>query len=140
MRRLRWLFGLSVFALVAMGLGLVMRDTEALETAGQSAARVTLDDVSESATLPILRAMDGERTVAELEQVAGVRPRDLRRLLKAAFGVLVFAPLAVASLERRLSGLEITRFPGSPYEIVRAYWQNMIAVRDHAPSLEQASP
>ena len=105
----------------------------------QAAAQVKLDDVSESSVRRILTAIDGERTVSELEQLAGVQPREVAALLKVAFGVLVFAPVAVASLERQLSGIEITRFPGSPYEIVRPYWQNMISVRNRAPSLEEAS-
>jgi hypothetical protein len=42
----------------------------------------------------------------------------------------VMAPTAVVALERQLSGTEIVRFPGPPYGIDRAYWENMIALGD----------
>ena len=49
--------------------------------------------------------------------------------IEQAFSRVLFAPAAVAELEIELPGLEIVRFPGSPYEIVRAYWRNSVAVR-----------
>jgi hypothetical protein len=101
-------------------------------------AKVALARVSHAALGQLLGALDGRRTVAELKRLPGVTPRDLAELVKQAFGVLVFAPQAVAQLEAELSGIEITRFPGSPYEIVRSYWQNMIAVRARGPGLLQA--
>jgi hypothetical protein len=41
----------------------------------------------------------------------------------------------VASAEALISGIEITRFPGSPYEIDRAYWKNMGDVRSNVKAL-----
>src|SRR5690606_33238020 len=35
----------------------------------------------------------------------------------------------IAALEAEISGAELVRFPGAPYEIVRAYWHNMAGVR-----------
>lgn len=49
--------------------------------------------------------------------------------IEQAFSRVLFAPAAVAALELELPGLEIVRFPGSPYEIVRPYWRNSAAVR-----------
>ena len=49
--------------------------------------------------------------------------------VEQAFSRVLFAPAAVAALEIDLPGLEIVRFPGSPYEIVRPYWRNSVAVR-----------
>lgn len=49
--------------------------------------------------------------------------------IEQTFAKVVFAPAAVAELEARLPALEIVRFPGSPYEVVRAYWRNMTHVR-----------
>jgi hypothetical protein len=49
--------------------------------------------------------------------------------IEQTFAKVVFAPGAVAELEVELPALEIVRFPGSPYEVVRAYWRNMLAVR-----------
>ena len=49
--------------------------------------------------------------------------------VEQAFSRVLFAPSAVAELELALPALEIVRFPGSPYEIVRSYWRNAAAVR-----------
>jgi hypothetical protein len=46
-----------------------------------------------------------------------------------AFSKVLFAPAAVAALEARLPAVELVRFPGSPYELVRSYWRNSCAVR-----------
>ena len=51
--------------------------------------------------------------------------------IEQAFSRVVFAPTAVGSLEVELPALEIVRFPGSPYEVVRSYWRNSLAVRRH---------
>jgi hypothetical protein len=121
------------------------RDTDALValegirvTRQGSGARLRLDlaatdlavpGVSDATAARILHEMDGTRTLAELGQIPDTSLREVAEVVKATFGVLVFAPVAVADLERRISGIEITRFPGSPYEIVRPYWENMRAVR-----------
>jgi hypothetical protein len=78
---------------------------------------------------PVLRALDGNRTWREIERDLPGSKRVLDGLLGPGFGILIFAPIAVSELERALSGIEIVRFPGAPYEIVRSYWRNMIAVR-----------
>lgn len=49
--------------------------------------------------------------------------------MQQAFSRVLFAPGAIAELETQLSAAEIVRFPGSPYEVVRSYWRNAIAVR-----------
>jgi hypothetical protein len=74
-------------------------------------------------------ALDGVRTVAQVRAAAGAAPGTWRVFLEGAFGKLVFAPLALAELERRVSHAEVVRFAGSPYEIVREYWENMADVR-----------
>jgi hypothetical protein len=78
-----------------------------------------------------LAAIDGSRCLLELELDTGPA---LRAVLRAAFGRLLFAPAAVGALEAQMSGIEITRFPTVPYGIVRAYWENMVAVRAHTPA------
>jgi hypothetical protein len=54
---------------------------------------------------------------------------NLESFLEQTFAKVVLAPKAVAALEVELPCAEIVRFPGSPYEVVRSYWRNMIAVR-----------
>jgi hypothetical protein len=49
--------------------------------------------------------------------------------IQQAFSRVLFAPRAVAELETLLPAVEIVRFPGSPYEVVRSYWRNSCAVR-----------
>lgn len=103
--------------------------------------RLEIPDLTPSEVTRWLGAMDGTRTAAEL----GWQSPGLERLLRSTFGLLVFAPAAVQSLERELSGAEITRFPSSPYAIVRPYWENMIALRRAlevhlAPAILQTAP
>lgn len=49
--------------------------------------------------------------------------------VEQAFSRVLFAPKAVAELETQLPAVELVRFPGSPYEVVRSYWRNSCAVR-----------
>ncbi len=91
----------------------------------QAGARVECAEISESEARRLLRLMDGTHTAAEI----GWQEPSLRRLLRATFGLVVFAPAAVRALEQELPGCEISRFPGSPYAIARPYWENMVAVR-----------
>jgi hypothetical protein len=49
--------------------------------------------------------------------------------VEQAFAKVLFAPRAVAALETELPNVELVRFPGSPYEVVRSYWRNSCAVR-----------
>ncbi len=89
--------------------------------------------------LRLLQLMDGQRTLAEVRQLAAPEARALDALLTGAFGNLLFAPLALVAAEGSISGIEITRFPGSPYEIARPYWTNMGAVRARLVELDAAS-
>jgi hypothetical protein len=77
-----------------------------------------------------LGALDGSSTLAAARAEAGLDEHETRAVLGATFGLAVFAPHAVTALERRVSGCELVRFPGAPYEIVRNYWSNMADVRE----------
>ena len=59
--------------------------------------------------------------------------------IEQAFSRVVFAPRAVAELETELPSVEIVRFPGSPYEVVRSYWRNCSAVRRQLQQYEPPS-
>lgn len=82
-----------------------------------------------------LAALDGERTLAEARAHAGVSDVLAGAIVRAAFGLVLFAPFAVLELERAVPSAEIVRFPGSPYELSRNYWRNMAAVRKGVPRL-----
>lgn len=60
--------------------------------------------------------------------------------IEQAFSRVVFAPSAIAELELVQPACEIVRFPGSPYEVVRPYWQNLCAVRRRLDALDAAPP
>jgi hypothetical protein len=92
--------------------------------------------VTVEAARRFIAALDGARTLAEARALASLDGASERALLDAAFGKVLFAPLAVMALERAVSGVELVRFPGAPYEIVRSYWDNMAAVRRRLPALE----
>jgi len=49
--------------------------------------------------------------------------------VEQTFSRVLFAPKAVAELETQVPAVELVRFPGSPYEVVRSYWRNSCAVR-----------
>lgn len=106
---------------------------------GSGGAEVSLPDVDRGARPALqvlLRRLDGQQPLAALR--SGLPPSSgvlLDQLLDAAFGKLIFAPLALAEVERAISGIEIVRFPGSPYEIARPYWRNMGAVRARADAV-----
>jgi hypothetical protein len=54
---------------------------------------------------------------------------DCDSFVEQTFSRVLFAPGAIAALELALPSSEIVRFPGSPYEVVRAYWQNSVHAR-----------
>ncbi len=106
--------------------GLVAVDTERRELFSMPAA--TAAGVTPDAARALLARLDGTRTVAALRQ-RGTLDTAFDALVSDCFGRALFAPTAVAALEREISASEITRFPGSPYEVVRSYWRNAGQVR-----------
>jgi len=92
---------------------------------------LSLSGVSRAQAERVLSLIDGDRSVAELRSLAPDR-QVFERLLELCLGKVLFVPLAVAELEARVSGTELVRFVGNPYEIVRTYWENMVEVREHA--------
>jgi hypothetical protein len=78
----------------------------------------------------ILASIDGRRSLAEVLWDCGVDQERLGKFLRLAFGTALFAPKAVEELEQRLPGLQIVRYPSAPYAIERAYWCNMVDVRE----------
>lgn len=119
--------------------------------------RFELEPSDELVAAPGARlAREGERTLVQLPSgaalpIVGIEPERLRAtwaalpcrysrvalelgpatrsFVEQCFSRVLFAPAAVAELEVELPALEIVRFPGSPYEVVRSYWRNCIAVR-----------
>jgi hypothetical protein len=108
-------------------------------TAPRAASDVAVEGLgaSERETVErLLLQLDGQAPIAALRaRLDAPTERVLDALLAAAFGKLLFAPLAVMTAERAISAIEITRFPGSPYEVARSYWKNMGAVRAAAGPL-----
>jgi hypothetical protein len=106
----------------------------------QAHARLEVCGVSETDAVRALAAIDGVRTFGEVRRTAGIDGPSWDRIASAAFGRLIFAPSAVAALEQRVPGTEIVRFAGSPYEIVRSYWENMANVSSRLSVFPEALP
>lgn len=102
----------------------------------QLGGKVQVPGLSRATAERLLASIDGQASFVELRLLAGSERQALERLVRATLGRVVFAPTAVSALEVRLSGAELTRFVGTPYEIVRSYWENMIDVRELAESSE----
>jgi len=102
-----------------------------------SGPAVAVPHVDPSHVERVLAAMDGSCALAAIPATARVEYPELMAVLRVLFGVVVFAPQAIEQLERKLSGTEITRFAGAPYEIERPYWNNMAAVRQMLGGLDQ---
>lgn len=83
-----------------------------------------------------LALCDGEHTLSTAAESAELDAAARERLLRAAFGIVLFAPAAVAELEGEVPSSELVRFPGAPYELDRNYWSNMVDVRRRLPELE----
>jgi len=96
-------------------------------------AQVEVCGVDEVQAKRLVEHMDGEHDAAAIRREGADAFEKLR---ERAFGVVLFAPLAVAELERRVSACEIVRYPGSPYEVVRSYWANMGDVAERLQSLD----
>jgi len=113
-----------------------------LLTSPRAPAGVPLTGVAESpadAVQALLASFDGQLPLGALRsRLSAAQAPLLDPLLSAAFGKFVFAPLALLEAEQGISGLEITRFPGSPYEIARPFWKNMAAVRARSGALFDA--
>lgn len=95
---------------------------------------VPVPEVSADDAQRMIDFIDGERCLLEVQLDGELAPIVIARMLRATFGVVILAPAAVKALEQRISGLEISRFPGLPYTIMRPYWANMAAVRERIPS------
>jgi hypothetical protein len=96
---------------------------------------ILVSGVDAAAVARFLGLLDGERTLEAAGRAAHLDAPEQKRLLRAAFGVVLFAPAAVAALEAEVSCAELVRFPGAPYELDRNYWSNMVDVRRATPAL-----
>lgn len=113
------------------GLEVVAHEAGAALVVGDT--RLPVPGVEVEPATRLLAAMDG-RTLVEVGWEA--EGDALPRLLRAAFGRVVFAPEAVATLEARAPGVEVQRFPASPYAIERSYWRNVADVRAEVARLD----
>lgn len=89
-------------------------------------AQLRLSGVSVEKVRAALAALPARYSRLMIELGAGAAG-----FVEQAFSKVIFAPAAVSALDARLPASEIVRFPGSPYEVVRSYWKNSCAVREH---------
>lgn len=91
---------------------------------------IALPGITAEKARKILEGLDGARTLLGLLLATRTTDKELDSFLAATFGKVVFAPRTLERFEARLSGTELVRFVGSPYEIRRAYWSNMADCRE----------
>jgi hypothetical protein len=73
----------------------------------------------------VIAALREQPHYVELPLISGVTISQIEQVLRVGFGRFIFAPGALQDLETQACAAEIVRFPSSPYEIVRNYWQNL---------------
>ena len=83
----------------------------------------------------MVASLDGTRCLVESQWASGVERATFAKFMRLTFGLVTFAPQAVADIENAIPGTEITRFPGAAYAIERPYWNNMADVRRYAQSV-----
>jgi hypothetical protein len=77
----------------------------------------------------IISAIDGTHSLLAIQLLARATQSQMDVFLRASFGRFVLCPKTMTAFETNLDACGLVRFPGSPYEIDRYYWANMIAVR-----------
>lgn len=105
-------------------------------TSARLGAALAVPGVTPTAAAAVLAAIDGQRPLAVLRDALGAAAGALPPLLAVGFGVVIFAPTAVAALDACVPGIELVRYPGSPYEIDRAYWANLGDVESELAAAE----
>jgi hypothetical protein len=107
-------------------------------------ARAVADGIELAGTLLPLAGFE----LTKLQRALALLPCSLARLtlelgpqtqafVEQTFSRVLFAPAAVAELESAQPCCEIVRFPGSPYEVVRSYWRNLVEVRRRVQTLAE---
>lgn len=124
---------------VAPGTTVGERDGSAVLRCAEPRLELPVPGASRAAATALLGAIDGQRCLLEARFAAGLDAQTTARVLRAAFGRLIFAPDAVTDLEAALSATEIVRFPSSPYNVERPYWENMVAVSSRLDARRSAA-
>jgi hypothetical protein len=110
--------------LVAAPGAQVVDDAEGLHLELPGGARLSLVGIDRERAEAALAALP-----CRYSRLIIVLGPDCASFVEQTFSKVLFAPAAVAQLELALPSSEIVRFPGSPYEVVRAYWRNSALAR-----------
>ncbi|HXW72576.1 MAG TPA: Fic family protein [Methylocella sp.] len=78
----------------------------------------------------MLEFVDGKSTFDELFSLARRMKVSSRLDINKFMGAALVVPESIDKLEASIPGISITRFPKSPYGILRVYWENMHSVRE----------
>jgi hypothetical protein len=97
-------------------------------------AAIPVPELDAATAERILSSLGDGRSLLGAQHMSGCTSQQFDRFIRATLGLVVFAPRTIERFEARISGTEIIRFVGSPYEIQRAYWSNMADCRDRIHS------
>jgi hypothetical protein len=98
-------------------------------THNATGAKVFVEGLELSLVERILSAIDGTHSLLAAQLTAQASSHEFDTFLRATFGTFVLCPNTMSAFESQVSASTLVRFPGSPYEVDRGYWSNMIDVR-----------
>lgn len=101
---------------------------------GPTQTSIGLPGLDPATATRILSKIDAASSVLGVQVAARASAQQMDAFLAATFGKIVFAPNTLERFEARISGAELVRFVGSPYELRRQYWANMADCRERAES------
>jgi hypothetical protein len=93
-------------------------------------AKVFVEGLEMALVEGILSAIDGSQSLLAAQLTANATSSEFDTFLRATFGSFVLCPNTISAFESQVSASTLVRFPGSPYEVDRGYWSNMIDVRN----------
>lgn len=114
---------------------------QALDSDRDNRDLVLSGNFSEAEVRDILARVDGQRTTADIvSRLSGHHDASrIHELLNQLLGHTVTLPDTINSLKQLISNDEIVRIPlRSPYALLREYWENQAAIRQHLSRLPAA--
>jgi hypothetical protein len=123
----------DVIVLIA-GVRLERRGKLAVLQHPESGTRLPLEGLELPLVERILANLDGKKSLLATQIASECTAAQFDAFLRHTFGRVTLCPDTVHRYETQLSSSGLVRTPGSPYELDRCYWSNMIDVRRYFTS------